>query len=47
CKASKPCYIRDGTLKQLNLSKPEYSKLKKQMSEKIVDKIFEKGLEAA
>ncbi|MCQ1538959.1 methanogenesis marker 9 domain-containing protein [Methanocalculus taiwanensis] len=40
CKSSTPCMFRDMTLKNLNLSKPEYMKNKRRLSEKIMEEIF-------
>ena len=42
CKVTKPCYYRDGTLSQLGLSNDEYMRLKKELSEKILDAIDKK-----
>ncbi|MCL2549752.1 MAG: methanogenesis marker 9 domain-containing protein [Methanimicrococcus sp.] len=39
CKTTKPCYYRDGTLLELGLSNGEYMRLKKELSEKILDAI--------
>ena len=43
CKVTKPCYYRDGTLSQIGLSGAEYMRLKKALSEKILDAIDGKG----
>jgi len=42
CKGSKPCYYRDGTLAQLGIPKTEYMKMKKDLSEKILNAIEKK-----
>lgn len=46
CKGTKPCFYRDGTLKQLGISHPEYMRMKKELAEKIVDAIDEKKIPA-
>jgi len=43
CKGSKPCYYRDGTLAQLGISKDAYMRMKKDLSEKILDAIDERS----
>lgn len=42
CKSTKPCYYRDGTLQQIGLSEGDYMRLKRDLSEKILDAIDEK-----
>ena len=40
CKTSSPCMFRDMTLKQAGLSKKEYMRLKRELSDTIMDKVF-------
>ncbi|MBE6515282.1 MAG: methanogenesis marker 9 domain-containing protein [Methanocorpusculum parvum] len=40
CKSSTPCMFRDMTLKSIKLPKNEYMKLKRELSEVIMDEIF-------
>jgi len=40
CKTSSPCMFRDMTLKQSGLSKKEYMRLKRELSDTIMDKVF-------
>lgn len=40
CKTSTPCMFRDMTLNSIKLEKNEYMKLKRQLSEKIMEQIF-------
>ncbi|HJJ94545.1 MAG TPA: methanogenesis marker 9 domain-containing protein, partial [Methanocorpusculum sp.] len=40
CKSSTPCMFRDMTLKSVKLPKNEYMKLKRELSEAIMDEIF-------
>ncbi|MCL2863430.1 MAG: methanogenesis marker 9 domain-containing protein [Methanimicrococcus sp.] len=47
CKASKPCHYRDASLYQIGLSAKEYTLLKKELSEKILDAIDKKKKKAA
>lgn len=47
CKGTKPCYYRDGSLSQLGLSLEEYMKMKKELSEKILNAIDEKKTAAS
>jgi len=42
CKSTKPCYYRDSELSLLGLSINEYTRLKKELSEKIIDAIDKK-----
>ncbi|WNY24571.1 methanogenesis marker 9 domain-containing protein [Methanolapillus millepedarum] len=43
CKVTKPCYFRDGAMENINLSGDEYMRLKRELSEKLLDKIDEKN----
>ncbi|MGA2912452.1 MAG: methanogenesis marker 9 domain-containing protein [Methanoregula sp.] len=40
CKTSSPCMFRDMTLKQLNISKKEYMRMKRELSETIMSRVF-------
>ncbi len=40
CKTSSPCMFRDMTLKQMGLSKKEYMRLKRELSETIMSRVF-------
>jgi len=40
CKTSSPCMFRDMTLKQLGLSKKEYMRLKRELSDTIMSRVF-------
>ncbi len=40
CKTSSPCMFRDLTLKQMNLSKKEYMRLKRDLSEAMMCQVF-------
>ncbi|MBZ3936018.1 methanogenesis marker 9 domain-containing protein [Methanimicrococcus blatticola] len=42
CKGTKPCYYRDGSLSQLGIAPDEYMRMKKELSEKILNAIDEK-----
>ncbi|HJJ39009.1 MAG TPA: methanogenesis marker 9 domain-containing protein [Methanocorpusculum sp.] len=41
CKSSSPCMFRDMTLMGIGLEKPEYMKLKRELSKRIIKRIFE------
>jgi len=41
CKATSPCMLRDATLEREGLSKQDYMKLKRHLSEKIVHYVFD------
>ena len=41
CKTSSPCMFRDMTLKSLGISKKEYMRLKRELSETIMSRVFE------
>ena len=40
CKTSSPCMFRDMTLKQLNISKKEYMRMKRELSDTIMSRVF-------
>ena len=40
CKTSSPCMFRDMTLKQVGLSKKEYMRLKRELSDTIMSRVF-------
>jgi len=40
CKTSSPCMFRDMTLQQINLSRKEYMRLKRELSETILSRVF-------
>jgi len=40
CKTSSPCMFRDMTLKQVGLSKKEYMRLKRELSDAIMSRVF-------
>jgi predicted metal-binding transcription factor (methanogenesis marker protein 9) len=40
CKTSSPCMFRDMTLKQVGLSKKEYMRLKRDLSDTIMSRVF-------
>ena len=40
CKTSSPCMFRDMTLKQQNISKKEYMRMKRELSETIMSRVF-------
>jgi putative methanogenesis marker domain 9 len=40
CKTSSPCMFRDMTLKQRGLSKKEYMRLKRELSDTIMSRVF-------
>lgn len=40
CKTSSPCMFRDMTLKQAGISKKEYMRLKRDLSDTIMDRVF-------
>ncbi|WNY23322.1 Dihydroorotate dehydrogenase [Methanimicrococcus hongohii] len=42
CKGTKPCFYRDGSLSQLGISPEDYMKMKRKLSEEILDAIDEK-----
>ena len=41
CKSSSPCMFRDMTLMSIGLAKPEYMRLKRELSKRIIERIFE------
>jgi len=40
CKTSSPCMFRDMTLKQMGISKKEYMRAKRELSDKIMNRVF-------
>ena len=40
CKTSSPCMFRDMTIKQMGLSKKEYMRLKRELSDTIMSRVF-------
>lgn len=40
CKDSSPCMFRDLTLRQIGLSNPDYMRLKRELSETIMKRLF-------
>jgi putative methanogenesis marker domain 9 len=40
CKTSSPCMFRDMTLKQQNISKKEYMRMKRELSDTIMSRVF-------
>jgi TIM-barrel protein len=40
CKTSSPCMFRDMTLKQQNISKKEYMRMKRELSDTIMNRVF-------
>jgi tRNA-dihydrouridine synthase B len=40
CKATSPCHLRDATLSSANLSRQEYMRLKRSLSERILHHVF-------
>ncbi len=47
CKITKPCFMRNGGLAQTGLSNTEYSRLKKEMAEYILEKVKSKQMHHA
>ena len=43
CKDSSPCVFRDMTLRQAGLPNKEYMRLKRELSEKVINHIFYDG----
>jgi putative methanogenesis marker domain 9 len=40
CKTSSPCMFRDMTLKQQNISKKDYMRMKRELSDTIMSRVF-------
>ena len=43
CKLTKPCFMRNGVLKQIGVTGVEYMQLKKQLSEAILERLGARG----
>ncbi|MDD1673954.1 MAG: methanogenesis marker 9 domain-containing protein [Methanomicrobiales archaeon] len=46
CKATSPCHLRDSTLRKKGLSRQEYMRLKRTLSERIMHHVFHRPLPA-